>query len=289
LKRINVYDTLQGIAILTSILNEEMGIFMNIVVCMKAVPDTTADKKLAADGTLDRASLPVVINPWDEYAIEEALRIRESGAATGEIILLCMGPDSSTETIRKGLAMGADRAILVTDPALHGSDYLATARVLAEALRKTPFDLALFGSQSTDAGGGVIYNIVAELLGLPAITWLNEIEVVGDKVRGKRGSDTGYDVVEAPLPAIASVTQTANEPRYPSLPGIMKAKKKEIATMALADLGISANEVGLAGATTVVEGSERPQSARARQIIKAEDPAATASAIADFLESKKLI
>ncbi|MEO8287314.1 MAG: electron transfer flavoprotein subunit beta/FixA family protein [Chloroflexota bacterium] len=262
---------------------------MNIVVCMKSVPDTTAEKRLLPDGTLDRASVDAVINPWDEYAIEEALRIRESGAATGEIILLCMGPDGSSETIRKGLAMGVDRAVLVSDPALHGSDYFSTARVLAEALRKIPFDLAMFGSQSTDAGGGVVYNIVAELLGLPAVTWVNEIEVTGGKVRGKRGSDVGYDVVEAPLPAIASVTQTAHEPRYPSLPGIMKAKKKEIAPMALADLGIAAGEVGLSGARTTVVGSERPQSARAKQIIKADDPTATAVAIADFLESKKLI
>jgi electron transfer flavoprotein beta subunit len=262
---------------------------MNIVVCMKSVPDTTAEKRLLPDGTLDRASVPAVINPWDEYAIEEALRIRESGAATGEIVLLCMGPETSTETIRKGLAMGADRAVLVSDSALHGSDYLATARVLAEALRKIPFDLIMFGSQSTDAGGGVVYNMVAEMLGLPAVTWINEISVEGGKVRGKRGSDVGYDLVEAPLPAIASVTQTANEPRYPSLPGIMKAKKKEIASMSLSDLGVPANEVGLPGALTAVTGSERPQSARARQIIKAEDPATTAVAIADFLESRKLI
>jgi electron transfer flavoprotein beta subunit len=262
---------------------------MNIVVCMKSVPETTAEKRLLPDGTLDRAGVPAVINPWDEYAIEEALRIKESGADTGEIILLCMGPDGSSETIRKGLAMGADRAVLVSDPALHGSDYFATARVLAEALRKIPFDLVMFGSQSTDAGGGVVYSIVAELLELPAVTWVNEIEVTGGKVRGKRGSDIGYDVVEAPLPAIASVTQTAHEPRYPSLPGIMKAKKKEIAGMALGDLGIGVGEVGLAGASTIVTGSERPQSARAKQIIKADDPQATAVAIADFLESKKLI
>ncbi len=262
---------------------------MNIVVCMKSVPDTTADKRLLPDGTLDRSAVPAVINPWDEYAIEEALRLRENGAASGEIVLLCMGPESSTETIRKGLAMGADRAVLVTDPALHGSDYFATARVLAETLRKIPFDLIMFGSQSTDAGGGVIYNIVAELLALPAVTWINEIEVSGGKVRGKRGSDMGYDWVEASLPAIASVTQTAHEPRYPSLPGIMKAKKKEIATIGLGDLGVASGEVGLGGAGTAVVGSERPQSARARQIIKADDPAAAAAAVADFLESKKLI
>jgi electron transfer flavoprotein beta subunit len=256
---------------------------------MKSVPDTTAEKRLLPDGTLDRNAVPAIINPWDEYAIEEALRLRESGAASGEIVLLCMGPDNATETIRKALAMGADRAVHVNDPALHGSDYIATARVLAEALRKVPHDLVMFGSQSTDAGGGVIYSIVAELLGVPALTWINEISMEGGKVRGRRLSDVGYDVVEAPLPAIASLTQTKNEPRYPSLPGIMKAKKQEIAPMTLGDLGIPAGEVGLAGAKTTVTGQERPQTERARQTIKAEDPAATAAAIADFLESRKLI
>ncbi|MDQ3706361.1 MAG: electron transfer flavoprotein subunit beta/FixA family protein [Chloroflexota bacterium] len=262
---------------------------MNIVICMKSVPDTTAEKRLLPDGTLDRASVAAVINPWDEYAIEEALRIRESGAATGEIVLLCMGPENSTETIRKGLAMGADRAVLVSDPALHGSDMWATARVLAAALKTLQFDIVMFGSQSTDAGGGIIYNAVAEMLGLPAVTWINEVSVQGGKVRGKRGSDVGYDVVEAPVPCVVSVTQTANEPRYPSLPGIMKAKKKEIANHNVASLGIDASEVGLSGARSQVTGTERPQTARANQVLKAEDPAATAAAIADFLESKKLI
>src|SRR6478672_4077660 len=164
---------------------------------MKSVPDTTAEKRLLPDGTLDRNSAPAIINPWDEYAIEEALRIRENGDGEGEIVLLCMGPDSSTETIRKGLAMGADRAVLVSDPALHGSDYLATASVLAATLKGMQYDLIMFGSQSTDAGGGVVYNMVAEMLGLPAVTWINEITVEGAKVRGKRGSDIGYDLVEA--------------------------------------------------------------------------------------------
>jgi electron transfer flavoprotein beta subunit len=256
---------------------------------MKSVPETTSEKRLLGDGTLDRASAPAIINPWDEYALEEALRIREAGGIQGEVVLLCMGPENSVETIRKGLAMGADRAVLVSDPALHGSDMWGTARVLASALKAQQFDLVLFGSQSTDAGGGLIYNMVAELLGLPAVTWINEIEVTGGKVRGKRGSDVGYDVVEAPLPAVASVTQTAHEPRYPSLPGIMKAKKKEIANLDLAGVGIAAGEVGLAGAKTQVTGQERPQTERARQIIKAEDPNAAAVAIADFLESRKLI
>ena len=262
---------------------------MNIVVCMKSVPETTAEKRLLPDGTLDREAIPPVINPWDEFAIEEALRMREAGTADGEIVLLCMGPDNSMEAIRKALAMGADRAVLVTDPALHGSDYLATARVLAQALKQIPHDLVMFGSQSSDAGGGMVTNMVAEMLDLPAVTWLTEIEVRDGKVRGKRGSDVGYDVVEAALPAIASVSQTANEPRYPSLPGIMKAKKKEVANLGLSDLGIDAAQVGLNGALTAVTGSERPQTARQKQVVKAEDPATTAAMIADFLEGKKFV
>jgi electron transfer flavoprotein beta subunit len=193
------------------------------------------------------------------------------------------------ETIRKALAMGADRAVLVTDPVLHGTDMWGTASVLAAALKQMQFDMVMFGSQSTDAGGGMVYNIVGEMLGLPAVTWISSIEVVDGKVRGRRGSDVGFDVVEAPLPAIASLTQTANEPRYPSLPGIMKAKKKEVSNMALADLGVDASQLGLQGAKTTVTGQERPQTARQKQIVKAEDPAATAAAIADFLESKKFI
>src|SRR3954469_21143079 len=126
---------------------------------MKSVPETTAEKRLLPDGTLDRASVDAVINPWDEYAIEESLRIRENGDGSGEIVLLCMGPEESTETIRKGLAMGADRAVLIADPALHGSDIWATASVLAAALKNMQYDLIMFGSQSTDAGGGTIYNM----------------------------------------------------------------------------------------------------------------------------------
>jgi electron transfer flavoprotein beta subunit len=256
---------------------------------MKSVPDTTAEKRLLPDGTLDRDSVPPIINPWDEYAIEEALRLREDGKATGEIVLLCMGPEPSLEVIRKGLAMGADRAVLVTDAALHGTDMLGTANVLAAALKKIPLDLVMFGSQSTDAGGGMVHNMVAEMLGLPAVTWISEIDVDGGKVRGRRASDVGYDTVEAALPAVASLTQTAHEPRYPSLPGIMKAKKKEIANWSLGDVDIDTSGVGLSGARTEVVATEKPPSERARQVVKAEDPAATATLIADFLESRKLI
>ncbi len=260
---------------------------MNIIVCMKQVPDTTAEKRLNADGTLDRASVPAVVNPWDEYAIETALRIRE--AQGGEVTLLCMGPENAPETIRRGLAMGADKGVLVTDPALHGSDMWATGYVLAQALKQLQFDLVLFGSQSTDAGGGIVYGIVAELLNLPQVSWVNQIEVGGGKVRGQRLSDAGFDIVEAALPALVSITQTPYEPRYPTLPNIMKAKKKELRTWSLADVGVDGGQVGLQAARTAVTGTEKPQTERQVQTYVAEDPEATAKYIADFLAARKLI
>ncbi len=260
---------------------------MNIIVCIKQVPDTTAEKQLQADGTLDRAGVPAVVNPWDEYAVETALRIRE--AQGGEVTLLCMGPTNAPETIRRGLAMGADKGVLVTDPALHGSDMWATGHVLAQALKKLPFDLALFGSQSTDAGGGIVYGIIAEILGLPQVSWVNQIEVGDGKVRGQRLSDTGFDVVEAALPAVVSITQTPYEPRYPTLPNIMKAKKKELRTWSLAEIGVDPGQVGLGAARTAVVGTERPPTGRQTQVYVADDPATTATVIADFLAARKLI
>ena len=262
---------------------------MKIVVLTKLVPETTADKRLASDGTLERAGVPVVINPWDEYAIEEALRIKEA-AGSGEVALLLMAPEQGAqEAIRKGLAMGADRAVLITDPALHGTDMWGTAHVLAAALKKMEYDLVLCGSQSTDAGGGLVYAQIAAMLGLPLASWLTEIEASGGVVRGKRASDLGYDQIEARLPALASVTQTAHEPRYPTLPNIMKAKKKEIATWTLADLGVASAQVGLGGAKTAITGSERPPGRRETEVYKPTGGAEAATYIADFLERRKLI
>jgi electron transfer flavoprotein beta subunit len=262
---------------------------LNIVVLTKLVPDTTADKRLSADGTLDRASIPVVLNPWDEFAIEEALRIKEA-AGGGEVVLLVMAPEQGAqEAIRKALAMGADRAVLISDPALHGTDMWGTGHVLAGALKKLQYDLILSGSQSSDAGGGMIYGMIAAELGLPLVSWINEITVANGMVRGKRGSDVGYDVIEAPLPAIASVTQTAHEPRYPTLPNIMKAKKKEIAAWTLADVGVGTDQVGLGAARTAVTGSERPQTQRQTEVVKPASGDEAAKLIADFLERRKLI
>src|SRR6478735_6061501 len=183
---------------------------MNIVVCVKQVPDSWAEKKLdPADNTLDRGSADAVMNELDEYAIEEALRIKESLDA-GEVIVLTMGPDNATDTIRKALSMGADRAIHVVDDALHGSDAPATSAALAAALGKVEFDLVILGSESTDARTSVVPAMLAERLGLPQLTYANKVEISTDgsattRVRIQRQTDYGYDKVEALTPAVVSV------------------------------------------------------------------------------------
>jgi electron transfer flavoprotein beta subunit len=258
---------------------------MNIVVCMKETPDTTAEKRFTADLRLDRAAVPGVINPYDEYGIEEALAQKDK--LGGEVTLLCMAPARAEESIRKALAMGVDKAVLITDPALEGSDLPATARVLAAALKKLQFDIIIFGQGSTDSNGGMMVTAVAELLGLPALTWASKLTIEASKAVIKRAHETGYDVVEAPLPCVVSVTQVINVPRYPSLKGIMQAKRKELTTYKLADLGIEASSVGSAGAGTKVEAANRVVLNRTPEIFK--DPERAAVYIADYLEKRKLI
>ena len=242
---------------------------MNIVVCVKQVPDTWSEKKLAAsDTTLDRAATDPVMNEMDEYAVEEALKLKE--AHGGEVTILSMGPDAATETVRKALSMGADKAIHVIDDGLHGSDALATSLALAKALGTAGgFDLVLLGSESSDARMSVVPAMLAERLGLPQLTFAKEVDVDGGdghdqaadrrRLRGGRG---------ARLPAVVSVVEKINEPRYPSFKGIMAAKKKPVETLALADLGVDAGEVGLAGAWTqgrVVRGRSAAAGRHGRQ------------------------
>ncbi len=258
---------------------------MNIVVCMKETPDTTAEKRFTADLRLDRAAVAGVINPYDEYGIEEAIAQKEK--LGGELTLLCMGPARAEESIRKAMAMGVDKAVLISDPALEGSDLIATARVLAAALQKLTFDIVIFGQASTDSNAGMIVTAVAELLGLPALTWASKLTIEGGKATIKRSHETGYDVVEAPLPCVVSVTQVINEPRYPSLKGIMQAKRKELTSYKLADLGIDASSVGSAGAGSKVEAANRVTLTRTPEIFKDADRAALY--IADYLEKRKLI
>ena len=264
---------------------------MNIVVCVKQVPDTWSEKKLdASDSTLDRAATDPVMNEMDEYAVEEALKLQE--AHGGEVTILCMGPDAATETVRKALSMGADKAIHVIDDGLHGSDALATSLALAKAIDKAGgFDLVLLGSESSDARMSVVPAMLAERLGLPQLTFAKEVTINTDdgatKVSIKRLTDDGYQVVEASTPAVVSVVEKINEPRYPSFKGIMAAKKKPVETYGLADLGVDAGEVGTAGAWSKVESFEAAPPRQAGTVVA--DEGEGADKLLEFLASKKFV
>jgi electron transfer flavoprotein beta subunit len=259
---------------------------MNIVVCVKQVPDTWAEKKLSdSDKTVDRDGVEGVMNELDEYAIEEALRIKE--AHDGEVTVLTMGPEKATETIRKALSMGVDQAVHVVDDGLHGSDALATSYALAQALGTLSFDLVLLGVESTDARMSVVPAMLAERLGVAQLTLARKVEVGAGTVKIERQTDSGYDVVEAATPVVVSVVEKINEPRYPSFKGIMAAKKKPLTTLTLADAGIDASKVGLAGSgSAVLEFAARPPKA-AGQIVKDEGDGGVK--LAEFLASQKII
>ena len=229
---------------------------MNIVVLVKQVPDTETERKLdPADSTVDRAASDGVINELDEYAIEEALRLKEKHG--GEVTILTVGPEQATDSIRKALSMGADKAVHVCDDALAGSDALQTAYAIAQTLGTLEYDLVILGSESTDARTGVVGAALAEYLGLPQLTLANKVDVDGTSVKIQRQTDDGYQVVEATLPAVISVVEKINEPRYPSFKLIMAAKKKPVTKLSIAEAGIDADKVGLANATTRLSTSHR--------------------------------
>lgn len=259
---------------------------MNIVVCVKQVPDTATERKLRSDDkTLDRDAADGVVNELDEYAVEEALKLKE--AHGGEVTVLTMGPGKATETIRKALAMGADKAVHLSDDALHGSDALSTSYAMAQTLKKIGFDLVVLGSESTDARTGVLAAMLAERLGVPQLSLAKKVEVNGSAITVERLTDYGYDKVEASLPAVVSVVEKINEPRYPSFKGIMAAKKKPVQTLGIADAEISADQVGLANAwSEVVDFAAAPPRA-AGTIVKDEGDGGVK--IAEFLASKKFV
>jgi electron transfer flavoprotein beta subunit len=259
---------------------------MNIVVLVKQVPDTSAERKLNSDdNTLDRESVDAVINEIDEYAIEAGILLKE--ANDGEVTILTVGPERATESIRKALSMGADKAVHVSDPAIHGSDAIQTATVIAAALKTIEYDVVIAGSEATDTRVSVVPALVAEVLGLPQLSHARKITVDGGSATIERVSDTGYDVVQASIPAVISVVEKINEPRYPSFKGIMAAKSKPIQTLTVADLGLGADEVGLANAATQVVSFEAAPPRQAGQVVK--DEGDGGAKIADFLASKKLI
>ena len=259
---------------------------MNIVVCVKQVPDTAVERTLRpGDGTLDRQTPDGLINELDEYAIEEGLRIAE--AHGGEVTILSMGPDKAAESIRKALSMGADKAVHLSDEGLAGSDALATSAAMAAVLRQTGFDLVICGSESTDARGGVLPAMLAERLGVPQLTLAQQVDIDGGSVRIRRVTDDGYAVVTGSLPAVVSVVEKINEPRYPSFKGIMAAKKKPVQALSLADIGLEADAVGLGGsATAVADFAARPPRA-AGVIVK--DEGDGGAKVAAFLAERKFI
>jgi electron transfer flavoprotein beta subunit len=264
---------------------------MNIVVLMKQVPDTEGDRRLdPSDNTVDRSAVDPVINYIDEFAIEEGLLLKE--AHGGEVTILTVGPERATESIRKALSMGADKAVHVLDDAVHGSDAVATAKVLAAALGSVEWDVAIAGSEATDARGAVVPAMLAEVLGAPQLTQARKVTISesdggGSTVTIERVTDTGYEKVQGSAPAVISVVEKINDPRYPSFKGIMAAKSKPIEVKSLADIGVDAGEVGLANSWTQVASFENAPPRAAGQTVK--DEGDGGAKIADFLASKKLI
>jgi electron transfer flavoprotein beta subunit len=259
---------------------------MNIVVCVKQVPDTWSERTLqSGDSTLDRDSADAVINELDDYAIEEGLRLAE--AHEGEVTIFSMGPQKTSETIRKALSMGADKAVHLTDEALHGSDALVTSAAMAKVLSRIGFDLVILGSESTDARMGVLAAMLAERLGVPQLSMASKVDIDGTAISIQRQQDYGYDKVEASLPAVVSVVEKINEPRYPSFKGIMAAKKKPVETLSLADIEMEPAQVGLAGsATEVVSFAKRPPR-QAGTIVADEGEGGVRAA--EFLAAQKFI
>jgi electron transfer flavoprotein beta subunit len=260
---------------------------MNIVVLIKQVPDTYSERKLSSsDHTLDRDATDAVLDEINERAVEAALQLKE--AHDGEVTVLTMGPDRATDAIRKALSMGADKAVHLSDEALHGSCAVQTARALAKTLGTVDgYDLVIAGNEASDGRSAAVPAMVADVLGLPALTHAREITVDGSTVTVRRETDDGVTHLTAELPAVVSVGEKINEPRYPSFKGIMAAKKKPVTTLSLADAGVDPGEVGLANALTAVTSSQpKPPKSAGEKI---EDEGDGGARIAAFLVSQKLI
>jgi electron transfer flavoprotein beta subunit len=259
---------------------------MKIAVCVKQVPDATVTKRIDPQTKrLDRSG-EGALNHFDTQAVEEALRIKERESGS-EVVLVSLGPERSLESLRKALAMGADRAVLVSDEAAAGSDLVATSGALAAALEREGADLVLFGQQGSDSDGAVLWAAVADRLQQPVISQAAELEVADGKAKVKRQTEFGYDVIEAPLPAVVAVSDAINEPRYPSLKGIMGAKSKPQDTVSLADLGLDPDSAGEAGSRTAVLALADPP-ARG-DALKVEDDGSGADKIFEFLAERKLV
>ena len=261
---------------------------MNIVVCVKYVPDAQADRTFVeSDKTTDRVGVDGLLSELDEYAIEEALLLTEAG--DGEVTVLTVGPEQASDALKKALQMGADRAVHVVDDQIHGTDALGTSTILAKAIEKLDPkpDLVMTGMASTDGVMGVVPTMLAERLGLPAVTFASELTVGDGTVTVRRDNDAASQTIEATLPALVSVTDQINTPRYPSFKGIMAAKKKPVDTWSLADLGVEPSEVGLDAAWTKVESYEARPPRQKGQIVA--DEGDGGEKLAAFLTERKFV
>jgi electron transfer flavoprotein beta subunit len=264
---------------------------MNILVCVKHVPDSTADRHFEEDSTVDRVGVDGLLSELDEYAVEQALQLKEK-ADDGTVTVLTVGPEQASDAMRKALQMGCDAGVHVVDEAIAGSDALATSLVLAEAVRKigteSGWDVVMCGMASTDGSMGVVPAMLAERLDVPAVTLGSSVELEGDTLRIRRDGDTATETIEATLPVVTSVTDQSGEARYPSFKGIMAAKKKPVQTWTLSDLGVDAELVGLSAAYTVVESTQARPPRTAGQVVADEDGSG-GHALVEFLASKKFI
>jgi electron transfer flavoprotein beta subunit len=259
---------------------------MKIAVCVKVVPEANAPRRLDPDTKRLVRSGESALNAFDVHAVEEALRLREA-AGDGEVVVLSMAPERAADALRKALAMGVDRSVLIADAAAEGADLIATSYALAKALEREAADLVLFGQQASDADGAVLWAAVAERLRLPLMSQVAELTVADGSARGKRQTEYGYDVIETPLPAVVAVSDAINEPRYPSLKGIMGAKKKPQDVVSLADLGVEPERGGVAGSRTEVYALAEPP-ARG-DTLKIEDDGGGAQRIVEFLLERKAL
>ena len=258
---------------------------MKIAVCVKHVPEGTTHARIDPESKrLDRSG-EGAINSFDTHAVEEALKVKE--AQGGEIVIVTMGPQSAQDSVRKALAMGADEALMISDDGLAGSDLVATATALAAALEPEGVDLVIFGQQSSDSDGAVLWAAVADRLRRPVISQVAELTVTDGKVTGKRQTEFGYDTIEAPLPAVVAVSDAINEPRYPSLKGIMGARSKPQRSVSLSELGVEAGSVGEAGSKTVVQALNDPPPRG--DTVKIEDDGSAAEKIVEYLAEKKVL
>ena len=259
---------------------------MKVCVCLKEVPDPSAPKRIDPQTMrLDRSGAGA-LNEFDTHALEEGLRVREQ-AGEGEVVAVLMGPEQAADSLRKALAIGADRSVHVVDDALAGSDLVATSKVLASALERQQPDLVLFGQQGADSDGAVLWAAVADRLRLPLVSQAASLELAEGRAKMKRQTEYGYDVIEAPLPCVIAVSDAINEPRYPSLKGIMGAKRKPQEKLALGELGLSAGEVGEVGSRTEVYALSDPPPRG--ETVRIEDDGNAAERIIEYLAQRKLV